>query len=644
MLKVMRNSFQHLKWILVLVILAFVGLVFLEWGGAGSGVTGASGGETVAARVNGETIPIREFERAIYFTQQNYEQMYGQSLSPEILQALNLPEQVLNSLIDRKLLLQEARKLGLTATPAEIRARILEIPVLNPDGKFVGEELYSRYVTANLGYTSAAAFEAEMGEELTLEKLESAMFNAVVLSPGWAERAYRQQNESAEIQYVLYPAERAAANVTVTPAEVETFYRENSSRYSHPEQRQVKYLLADLAALRAQVRPTDAELRAEYERTKDSYTGQESARAQHILISAEAPEQEAAAKAKIDQLHAQLVGGADFAELARSNSADPGSAARGGDLGWFSRGDMVAEFEERAFTLPVGQLSEPFKTQYGYHVLKVNERRPAGTRPFEEVRADVERALIESRVSDQARNRIAQVRTLLNQAGAKTDEQLRGLAGNGVTFNDTGWFARTGQITGIGQSPQLVSWAFSSEQGSVGDIIDTARGPIVPYLAGQRPAGVAPLVEVRQQVEADARMAKARNAAQQALAAAMSGGSVEAAASSLGVEPVSATVTRQGAINGLSGNARALVDAALTAKAGQTGGPVVVDQGAVAFRVTARKEFDPAAFAAEKDSFISNMRTNEARKLRGSLIERLREASNVSVNENLLQPVSQPLG
>ena len=106
--------------------------------------------------------------------------------------------------------------------------------MLNPEGKFVGEELYTRYVTANLGYTSAAAFEAEMAEELTLSKLESALFNSVVLAPGVAERAFREQNENAQIQYVLYPAVRAAATVSVTPAEVEAYYRENSSRYAHP--------------------------------------------------------------------------------------------------------------------------------------------------------------------------------------------------------------------------------------------------------------------------------------------------------------------------------------------------------------------------------------------------------------------------
>ncbi len=644
MLKVMRNSFQHLKWILVLVIVAFVGLVFLEWGGAGSGVAGASGGETVAARVNGETIPIREFERAIYFTQQNYEQMYGQNLSPEILQALNLPRQVLDSLVDRKLLLQEAEKLGLTATTEEVRKRILEIPVLNPDGNFVGEELYVRYVTANLGYSSASAFEAEIAEELTLGKLESALANALVISPATAEAAYRQQNENAEIQYILYRADRDAPNVPVTPAEVETYYRENSSRYAHPEQRQVKYLLADLAAIRAQVRPSDAELRAEYERTKETFKGNESSNAQHILISAESPEQDAEAKTKIDALHAQLKAGADFAELARANSADPGSAARGGDLGWFNRGDMVPEFEQNAFSLPIGQISEPFKTQFGWHIMKVNERRAAGYRSFEEVRADLERTLSDQRSSDQARNRIAQARAQLEQSKASTDEQVRALAGNGVTFNDTGWFARTSPITGIGRSEPLASWAFSADQGTFGSIIETQRGPIVPWLAGTRPAGVPQLAEVRAQVEADVRTAKGREAAQQSLSKAMQGNTFESVAASLGIDPVNASVSRQGAIAGMTGNVGALVNAALTSSAGETKGPVVVDQGAVVFKVLSRTEFDPVKFASEKDSFISTMRMNESRKLRGSLLAKLRRESRVVLNDALVQPPTQPVG
>src|SRR5436853_5183701 len=148
MLKLMRDNFQQRKWALLAVVAAFIiGFVYVDMGLGGPGQGGKEKDtRAYAARVNGETISFREYDRALYYTQKNYEQMYRQSLTPDMITAMGLPKQVLDSLVDQKLLLQEARRLHLDATPDEVRSKILEIPTLNPDGKFVGNELYTRYV------------------------------------------------------------------------------------------------------------------------------------------------------------------------------------------------------------------------------------------------------------------------------------------------------------------------------------------------------------------------------------------------------------------------------------------------------------------------------------------------------------------
>ena len=138
MLKVMRDSFKHLKWILLLIVAAFVIMVFAQWGAGGASGTVAN--VSFVARVNGESIGIREYSRTMYFTEKQYEQAYGTALTPEMRDQMGLTQLVLNSLIDQKLLLQEAARLNLEATPEEVRERILKMPVLNPDGVFVGEE------------------------------------------------------------------------------------------------------------------------------------------------------------------------------------------------------------------------------------------------------------------------------------------------------------------------------------------------------------------------------------------------------------------------------------------------------------------------------------------------------------------------
>src|SRR5579863_4066665 len=167
MLKMMRDNFQHLKWALLAVVAAFViGFVYVDMGLGGAGGS-QSQDRAYAARVNGETIPYREFDRALYYTQKNYEQMYKQPLTDDMVQAMGLPRQVLDSLIDQRLLLQQARRLHLSASSSEIRKQILQIPTLNPDGHFVGNELYTRYITGSLGYESPAEFEDELGREIT---------------------------------------------------------------------------------------------------------------------------------------------------------------------------------------------------------------------------------------------------------------------------------------------------------------------------------------------------------------------------------------------------------------------------------------------------------------------------------------------
>ncbi|HSU91630.1 MAG TPA: SurA N-terminal domain-containing protein, partial [Sporolactobacillaceae bacterium] len=344
MLKLMRDNFQQLKWALLAVIAAFViGFVYVDMGLGGAGRVQQED-RAFAARVNGETISFREFDRALYYTEKNYEQMYRQPLSAEMVQAMGLPQQVLDSLVDQRLLLQQARRLHLSATPEEVRKKILEIPTLNPSGTFVGDELYARYVTGALGYSSTAEFEDDLARDITLQKINSAMQNSIVISPKAAEEEYRRVSENAKIKYVMVPTSREASKVEVTPAEVEQFYKANQAKYAHGEQRALKYLLADTGRIKSQMIPSEAELQKRYEATKNDFKRPESAHILHILIKVDPnakPEQDAAAKAKAESLVKQLRAGADFGKLAKENSGDPSSSSKGGDMGFVDRGMTV---------------------------------------------------------------------------------------------------------------------------------------------------------------------------------------------------------------------------------------------------------------------------------------------------------------
>jgi peptidyl-prolyl cis-trans isomerase D len=649
MLRVMRDNFQHLKWALLAVVAAFIiGFVYVDMGLGGAGRSTAADDRTYAAKVNGDTITARDYSRALYYTEKNYEQMYKQPLSPEMIAAMGLSKQVVDSLIDQQLLLQQAERIHLTATQEDIRRKILEIPMLNPDGKFVGAELYTRYVTGALGYQSPAEFENELGREITLRKLESAMSNSVVVSPKAAEAEYRRISENAKIRYVLYPAAREAAAVSVTPAEVESYYKTHQAQYSHGEQRAIKYLVADTNRIRQQINPTDADLLKRYQADKESYKRQAAAHILHILVKVDptaAPAVDAAAKAKAEGLVKQLRAGADFAALAKANSDDPSSSTKGGDMGFVDQGTTVDPFDQAAFNMPLNQISDPIRSKdFGYHIIKVLERRPAGYRAFDEVKGLIASQYVDQTAKDQGRDEITRLENRIKQNKPKTKEEFSALATGGVSSNDSLWFAKSDAIPGIGNNGAINAWAFSAKEGDVGEIIGTQRGPAIPYLYSVRPAGISELNDIRSKVENDARMEKARQAANQKIAAALPASNVDDLAKKLGLTAAEATVTRQGFISGFQGDTTSLIDAAMVSPVGQVSKPVSVGDGAVVFQVLEQKKVEPKDVAENKASYSEMLRQQEARNLRQVLLQRLRKAAKIEINDKVITPPQQQAG
>lgn len=651
MLKTMRDSFHHLKWVLIAVVAAFVfGFVFLDMG-----LSGAMGGNNpndtnFAARVNGETITPLQYARALKNYEDVYKQMYGAQWTPEMAQQMGLPRQVLNSLVDRALLSQEAERLNLTATPEEVRRKLLTMPTFMQDGKFVGMELYNRYVTGSLGYASAADFEEDLAREITVSKIESALTSSIVISPKAAESEYKRMNENAKIRYVLLPAAQQAATIAVTPAEVEAYYKANQSKYTHGEQRTIRYLLADYNKLRAEIKPTDENLRKFYEDNRETYKTQEAAKVQHILVKVDqgaAPEADTAARAKADDLVKQLRAGADFGTLARANSDDPSSSALGGDMGFVERGATVEPFERAIFSIPLNQISDPIRTpEFGYHIVRVSERRPAGYRPFEEVKPELMVRGAGELAREQARNEIARLALAMKNKKPANVQEFIAHANATVTSNDSGWFTKSEQISGIGNNPPLAEWVFAAKTGDVTPTaVGTGRGPVLAFVENIRPAGISPLAEIKERVEQDVKLQKARDAVRGQLAGMMAGAAtLDAVAQKAGTTVRDATANRQSPVTGITGDASELIEGAINGKVGGLNGPIAVTEGAIVYEIVEQKKVTPQEMASNRAQYVDTLREQQARSLRSSLITRLRKDSKVEINEKLVEPPQQQAG
>src|SRR5262245_48261043 len=279
MLKVFRDNLKNLAWILWVIIALLILALAADFGASFR----RSGQHGVAATVGGETVSVAEFQREYRQIQNIYRQVYGDQLTPEVEKQMHLPLQALDRAVNQKILMGEARRLGLVVTDAELRDRILKEPVFQDEqGRFIGEERYTQILQAN--QMNPATFEEDIRQELLLKKLTDALSANLYVSEDEVQRAYRDQVERAKIRYVEIPRARFAAAVQVQPAELATYFAAHKQEFRLPEQREAAYLLVDAGRLADQVKLTDADLRGWYDAHKAEFTQEEQVRARHILV------------------------------------------------------------------------------------------------------------------------------------------------------------------------------------------------------------------------------------------------------------------------------------------------------------------------------------------------------------------------
>ncbi|HEX9304290.1 MAG TPA: peptidyl-prolyl cis-trans isomerase [Thermoanaerobaculia bacterium] len=638
MLKTMRASFHQLKWTLFAVIIVFVlGFVFFSgsnWGGSTS--------SQVVAKVGSDQVSAIEFDRVYQNQVQKYRELYKGSFSPELARALDLPRQVLDGMIERKLRVEAAKRLKLTVGDEELARAIASLPYFQENGQFIGAQRYSERL--RLAGMYPETFEEGVREDLLVDKYGALVKASIAIPESDIRKEFSAKNDKATIEYVLIPSSRLESSVEPSEADLKANYEKNRERYRSPEQRRANYLLVDNQKVRAKMPISDAEIRAEYEAKKASFAVPEQVNASHILISVDpkgGPEADAKAKAKAEALTARAKAGEDFAKLATENTDDPNGKENGGQLPPFGHGQMVPEFEKAAFDMQPGEIRGPVKTSYGYHVIKLTARTAAGTRTLEEVRSSISGGLAERKATAETERLARELAGKIRALKTKSDEELRKLQSDVVTYNTTDWFSRNGPVAGIGANPEFSKEAWALKVGEVStNPISTSRGPAFVRPLAERSAGIQPFSEVRAAVAEDWKTERRQKDALEKL---------EPVARELGSGTTLADLAKryetevkttpefgpQGPVPDL-GAAPRLLEAVFKTPSGQAGPPVSVPSGFVLFRVLTRAEGDLSAFAVQRAQLTEALRAKEAERLIRAVVAQMRADRKIEINEELL--------
>jgi peptidyl-prolyl cis-trans isomerase D len=648
MLKVFRENIKYLSWILWAVILVFVLFVFVDFGSVRPG----QGGTRAAATVGGQPITYSEYERAYRNLEERLRQLYGDQFTPEVSKQLGLDRQALEQLIGQKVLAEEARRLGLATTDEELRKTILTIPAFkDSQGRFIGRQAYEN-VIRSIRYPSVEDFEHELREQLLVEKFNQVMSSNLYLSDAAVESAYRREVEKAAIRYLQLPAQQASLQVEVAPAELEAYLQAHGDQFRLPEQRKVAYLVVDNAALRDQVQVSDAEIEAYYNQHPDEFTQPEQVRARHILLQVNDQRTVEQARGQIEALKARIAGGEDFATVAKGASEDSGSAARGGDLGYFGRGQMTPEFEQAAFDAEKGALVGPVETPFGVHLLEVLDHRQGGLQPLAEASARVRAKLQLERMQEAAQARATELAKKLAEGDGKvTADRLRAAAEGdpAVSFQETAPFGRDEVVPGIGRGGEFAAAAFQLEVGALSAPVKVARGVALLTVEEVLPPRDPQLAEVEARVRQAVEREKRQQAAMDRLAAAradVAAGkkTLDQVAKELGLTlEDSGEFGDGGSIPGLGFSPR-IAEAAMSMATGEIGGPFGTPRGAVIFEVTQRTSWDPAKFAAEREQTRQRLEREELNRLLGALIQQRRAELGVNYDRPLAEQFQKDAG
>ena len=594
------------KTVLVLwfVIFAFIGLIVVEWGADYSGAGANDAGDAVGV-VNGETISLQEFQDALrrLARQVPQEQRADQAL---------FVRQVWDYYVREIILTQEYERLGFEVTDGEIASytrnqppqAVREFEVFQTDGAFDMDK-YAQFIgnPANLSDPNNQALvlwiESTIERQLLDYRLRRMLRGTAQVSPNEARQHFAEANEKVRVECAFAPSDAPDDEIEVAAEDVAAYYQENAADYEHPDQVKLEY----------------------------AYFPKVPSAADSLEI-----------KEEISRLRQEIEAGKDFAELAGVVSDDEGSAAQGGDLGFFARGQMVAPFEEAAFALAPGELSEPVQTRYGWHLIKVEERLEESGGEKVHARHILLRHQPSRTTEDSLRRRAEEFQ---EQAAAEGFAAARAASGTEATA--TNFLRQSQAVPGISANTTwLVNWFFEQELGAVSQVIEDDLGLWVAQLVAKRPAGTVPLDELKDQLEPLVRAHKKAARAAARLEAVRreveTGATLAQAAQNAGLELYAPEAfARTESVAGL-GRGNAVIGAAFRLEEGQLSEVIEVAEGgkrgAYLLRLLEKTPVAEEQFAAQREQVVAQLQAQHTQEAVQNWFAHLYETAEIEDNRH----------
>jgi len=631
-----RNRWIKITMTVILVVIC-LSMVITLIPGLYSGSAGANNADTVAS-VAGQDITVTDVQRELN------QATKGQNIPP-MLKGL-YAKQMLDQMVFQRALALEAQRLGIRVTPEDETERIKQIIPTAFAGGAWDKDRYTQEVQQRAGM-SVEEFESYLLNQMLYEKFRALVSDGIDVSPAEIDREYRRRNEKVQIEYALVKPTELAMTIHPTEAQLNAFYTKNMSRYQVPEKRSARYALLDISKLRARTQVPDGALRAYYNAHIEEYKVQNRVHVEHILFKTigKTDAEVAEIRAKAQDVLNKAKKGANFEDLAKKNSEDDATKPKGGDLGWIVEGQTVPEFQQAAFNLPKGSISDLVKTQYGFHIIKVLDRETAHTKTFEEVRDSILPILLDEKVRRDADDISNQMAAAVRQSNRQSLDDLAKKFN--LELGEVPPIASTDPLIPLGSSPELHQALSQLRPGELSLPLQVPQGFAILTVKEIQPSHQGTLAEVRDRVLADYQQEEsltlARKKAEDLAKRAQGGEAFDKAAKDLGLDAKTADpIARSGSIPDV-GSAKQ-IEAAFGMPVGQVSQAAQIGGNWLVYRIVGHVAPNmadlPPQTAQIKSQLLQAKQSAAFEAFRVALEDRLKSEGKLVINADALKRLS----